>query len=63
MKGLLSNVTVCSPRLHRMKKPMVIMLAMHVSFAVLEAQHACTANLMSLTGSGLTQVGGGSSFL
>ena len=42
---------------------MVIMSAMHASFAVLEARHACTACSMSSTGSGLTQVGGGSSFL
>ena len=42
---------------------MLIMSAMHVSFSVLEAWHACTANSMTLTGSGSTQVGGGSSFL
>ena len=41
---------------------MVIILAMHVDFSMLELQHACTANLMSLTGSGLTRVGSGSSF-
>ena len=42
---------------------MVIMSAMHVSFAELKAQHACTASSMSLTGGGSTQVGGVSSFL
>ena len=41
---------------------MVIMLAMHVSFSILEAWHACTASSMSSTGCGLSWVGGGSSF-
>ena len=57
--ALLSKVTMCSPRQHRKKKPMVIMSAMYISFAVLEAQHALTAKSISLTGSGSTQVGGG----
>ena len=42
---------------------MVIMLAMHVSFAMLEAWYARTSSLISLSGSGLTLVDGVSSFL
>ena len=38
------------------------MLAMHISFSELEAWQAWIASLMSYTGSGSTQVGGGSSF-
>ena len=63
LKGSLSKVTVCSPGLHRVEKPIVIMSAMHISVLVLEAQQGYTAWLMSLTGSGSLQVGGGSSFM
>jgi hypothetical protein len=62
LKTLLSDVTVCSPGQH-IKKLIVIMLGMHVSLSELEAQQACTASLMSLTGGGSTQVGGWYSFL
>ena len=44
------------------KNPTVIMSAMHVSFSMLEARHACTASSMSSTDSGSTRLGGGSSF-
>ena len=54
-------MSVCAHQGDIERKPMVIMLAMDISFSMLKAWQACIACSMSLIGSGSMQVGGESS--